>query len=62
MSEKEKFRLLRLKKRITLTELAKYIKCSRCHIGNYENRRANMDYKKVKMYKKYILEKRVDEK
>lgn len=62
MSEKEEFRLLRLKKRITLTELAEYIKCSRCHIGNYENRRANMDYKKVRKYKKYILEKRVDEK
>lgn len=57
MSESEEFRILRLKKRITLTDLAKVLNCSICHISNYESSRSGMSYKKVKKYRKYILEK-----
>lgn len=57
MSENEELRLLRFKKRITLTELAAYLKCSRGHVGNYENGRVGMNLKNKEKYKKYILEK-----
>lgn len=57
MSEREEYRILRLHKRIKLCELGKYIKCTGSHIGNYENGRVNMSYKKVRKYRKYILEK-----
>lgn len=57
MTENEELRLLRFKKRITLTELAAYLKCSRGHVGNYENGRVGMNHKNKEKYKKYILEK-----
>lgn len=60
MSEIEDYRMIRLRKRIPLTELALVLKCSSSHVGNYENGRTNMDIKKIKKYRKYIIEKRVD--
>lgn len=58
MNEREEFRIMRLRKRISLTELAKVLRCSSSHIGNYENSRTNMDGKKIKKYKKYIMERK----
>ncbi|OMD81158.1 hypothetical protein BSK53_19265 [Paenibacillus odorifer] len=62
MSEREKFRLLRLSKRIRLRELAALLNCHKAHLSNYENNRTGMDVGKIELYKKYILEKRVEEK
>lgn len=57
MTVNEELRLLRLKKRITLTELAKVLKCSISHISNYENGRFGMSHKNKEKYKKYIQKK-----
>lgn len=58
MDERNEFRMMRLRKRISLVEVARILKCTSSHVGNYEMNRTNMDTKKIKKYKKYIIEKR----
>jgi transcriptional regulator with XRE-family HTH domain len=54
MSEREEYRLLRLKKKIKLKELAIVLNCHKSHISNFENSRNGMSLDKVIEYKKYI--------
>ncbi|QKS48768.1 helix-turn-helix transcriptional regulator (plasmid) [Paenibacillus cellulosilyticus] len=57
MLDRDEFRLLRIKKRIRLKELAALLNCHKSHISNYENNRNGMSEEKVSMYRSYINEK-----
>ena len=48
------YKMERLKKKITLKEMSKYIKCSITLLSKYENGERNMKYEKVEDYKYYI--------
>ncbi len=56
MQERDEFRLLRLKKRIRIREIATAIQCSIGHIANFENGRYGMSAKKIELYKRFINE------
>lgn len=57
LSERDEYRLLRIRKRIRLSVLAVLLNCHKSHISNYENSRNGMSLDKVIEYKKYIDEK-----
>lgn len=50
------WKLQRIAKDITITEIAKKIGCSVSLISKYETNIANMDADKVKAYQEYITE------
>lgn len=54
MLDKQDYFLLRRKKRITLTEIAKAIGCSQSLLSKHETSECNMCSLKIKKYKKYI--------
>lgn len=49
----------RMKKKITIEEIADYIGCSGSLISLYENNKRGMKWDKVEGYKEYIIEKEV---
>ncbi|WP_225221047.1 helix-turn-helix domain-containing protein [Bacillus norwichensis] len=51
---REKYLLLRRKKKITAKEIAKYIRCSASLISRYETGDCGMMPDKVKAYREYI--------
>lgn len=51
------WKIQRMKKKITLREIAEKIGCSITLISKYENDERNMSIDKVKQYEKYILNK-----
>lgn len=53
MTRKE-WKLKRISKDITLTEIANSICCSLSLLSKYENNKANMDIEKVRLYQQYI--------
>ncbi|MNM78778.1 hypothetical protein D3C81_906940 [compost metagenome] len=54
MLDREEYRLLRIKKRIRLKELATLLNCHKSHISNYEHGRTGMKEDKIELYKSYI--------
>lgn len=56
MKYKDRFeyKIERLRKGITLTEIAKYIKVSNSLLSKYENKDRNMKQESVENYKNYI--------
>ncbi|MBD8006268.1 helix-turn-helix domain-containing protein [Bacillus sp. Sa1BUA2] len=54
MDLREKYLLLRRKKKITAKEIAKYIRCSASLISRYETGDCGMMPDKVKAYREYI--------
>lgn len=54
MNPKEKYFLLRRSKKITLTEIAKYIGCSQSLLSRYETNDCGMCNIKIQKYKQYI--------
>ena len=54
MLEREEYILKRRAKGITLSEIAKAIKCSQSLLSQYERGKANMSMQKFKKYKEYI--------
>lgn len=57
MTEKVYYFLLRRKKKITHTELAKYIGCSQSFISRYERGNSDMSKIKIEKYRSYIDQK-----
>ncbi|WP_079516707.1 helix-turn-helix domain-containing protein [Rossellomorea marisflavi] len=57
MTKKEYYFLLRRKKKITHTELAKYIGCSQSLISRYERGNSDMSNIKIDKYRSYIDQK-----
>lgn len=53
---KEDYFLIRRKKRLTLTKLAKFMNCSQSLLSRYELNDCNMSQSNIKKYKKYIEE------
>lgn len=56
MDEKQKYFLLRRKKKIRMVDLAAYIGCSQSLISKFETNVAEMSEAKKKKYKEYINE------
>lgn len=56
---RKSWKLKRISKDITITEIAKKLGCSVSLISKYETNTANMDADKVKAYQKYITDKGV---
>lgn len=52
--DRKQWKLKRIAKDITLTEIANNICCSLSLLSKYENSKANMDIEKVRLYKQYI--------
>ena len=56
---RKSWKLQRIAKDITITEIAREIGCSVSLISKYETNTANMDADKVKAYQEYITDKGV---
>lgn len=57
--DRKQWKLKRIAKDITLTEIAKSICCSLSLLSKYENSKANMDIEKVRLYQRHIRDKGV---
>lgn len=51
----EKYIVIRRRKKITLKEIAKAIKCTSALISAYEKQKTNMSDEKLQKYREYIL-------
>lgn len=56
MNDKEKYFMLRRKKRIKLKQIADFLNCSITLISRYENDDVNMSKEKIEGYKNFIDE------
>ncbi|AJS60002.1 helix-turn-helix domain-containing protein [Paenibacillus sp. IHBB 10380] len=56
MEIREKYRILRFKKKIRFKELAKYMGCSVSQVSNFENAHSGLSYDKLVKYMQFIDE------
>lgn len=57
--DRKEWKLRRISKDITLTEIANSIYCSVSLLSKYENNKADMKQEKIEVYKQYIENKGV---
>ncbi|SHH31605.1 helix-turn-helix domain-containing protein [Sporanaerobacter acetigenes] len=57
--DRKEWKLRRISKDITLTEIANSIYCSVSLLSKFENDKADMKQKKIEQYKEYIINKGV---
>ena len=54
MKDRWDWKILRMKKNITLREISNELCCSIAHVSKYENDKGEMIFEKVRAYKDYI--------
>lgn len=57
--DRKEWKLRRISKDITLTEIANNIYCSVSLLSKYENYKANMNEENIRIYQQYIINKGV---
>ncbi|NEZ45457.1 helix-turn-helix domain-containing protein [Paenibacillus alvei] len=51
---KEEYRLMRIKKRIKLREIAEYVGCELSHVSNWERGKVNFSKKRLQKYIEFV--------